>query len=313
MFHMMNEARIGVGLGAVACSAIPATCTRSTMRATGRRAGHSGGQEPVEAPQVPIIEHADVQAHAAGAKGLCRGRPWRSTCICAHLVDERENGRPTNPRVREARPVAGLADADREVLALAVVPRSQQSCDPGARRLRLHPRLSTVEQFYRDNRLNPIHEGTHGIQGLDLLGRKVVMQGGAALKALAARVRATIARCEAVPDAGSQRLAGQLEAQWDRLEQVTAIVHEAGDTNRTLANASVYLEAFGHIVVAWMWLEQALVAGRSMTDAQDDDFYLGKLAACRFFFAFELPKVGPMLDLLASLDDTTLTMRDAWF
>ncbi len=175
-----------------------------------------------------------------------------------------------------------------------------------------------VEQFYRDNRLNPIHEGTHGIQGLDLLGRKVVMQGGAAMGALTARVRDTIARCRAIHDPGSQRLAGELDAQWTRLEDVTKTLHAAGDANRTLANATVYLEAFGHLVVAWMWLEQALVAGRSITgtsdhEGGDDAFYFGKLAACRYFFAYEVPKVGPMLDLLASLDTTTLTMQDAWF
>ncbi len=91
------------------------------------------------------------------------------------------------------------------------------------------------------------------------------------------------------------------------------MLHAAGDTNRTLANATVYLEAFGHVVVAWIWLEQALVAGRNMTGDDGDDFYRGKLAACRYFFAYELPKVGPMLDLLASLDETTLSMREEWF
>jgi acyl-CoA dehydrogenase len=139
------------------------------------------------------------------------------------------------------------------------------------------------------------------------------MQDGAALRTLGARIEATITRCGAVPDAGSQRLAGELDAQWKRLVDVTKTLHAAGDANRTLANATVYLEAFGHVVVGWIWLEQALVAGRSLHGGADDAFYLGKLAACRFFFAYELPKVGPMLDLLAALDTTTLTMQDAWF
>ena len=170
-----------------------------------------------------------------------------------------------------------------------------------------------VEQYYRDNRLNPIHEGTHGIQALDLLGRKVVMQDGAALAALDGRVRQTLANCAAVPDAGAQGHGTALASRWSRVLEVTRALHAAGDPNRALANATVYLEAFGHVLIAWIWLEQCLVAGRNMKGDGDDDFYRGKFAACRYFFAFELPKVDPMLDLLASLDDTTLTMKDAWF
>ncbi len=169
--------------------------------------------------------------------------------------------------------------------------------------------------------MNAIHEGTHGIQALDLLGRKVVMQKGAAFELLAASVRDTIekskAAFESAPELGAQKLATQLETRWARLDELTRVLHASGDSNRTLANATVYLEAFGHIVIAWMWLEQALAAVRNMqgriANDSDDDFYRGKLAACRYFFAYELPKVGPMLDLLASLDDTTLTMQDAWF
>jgi hypothetical protein len=82
----------------------------------------------------------------------------------------------------------------------------------------------------------------------------------------------------------------------------------AGDLNVTLANASLYLEAAGHIVVAWIWLEQALACA-----GKGGDFYDGKRQACRYFFRWELPKVRQQLDLLASLDTTTLDMQDAWF
>ena len=313
MFHMMNEARIGVGLGAVALGYTG--YLHSLDHARNRPQGRPpSGKDPAQA-QVPIVAHADVKRMLLAQKSYVEGG-LALNLYCAKLVDD-EHTAADDATQREAKLLLDI------LTPIAKSWPSQWCLEANSLAIQVHggygyTRDYNVEQFYRDNRLNPIHEGTHGIQGLDLLGRKVVMQGGAALKALAARVRATIARCEAVPDAGSQRLAGLLEAQWDRLEQVTAIVHAAGDTNRTLANASVYLEAFGHIVIAWMWLEQALAAGRSMnggTDAavNDDDFYQGKLAACRFFFAFELPKVGPMLELLASLDDTTLTMRDAWF
>jgi hypothetical protein len=172
-----------------------------------------------------------------------------------------------------------------------------------------YTREYNVEQFYRDNRLNPIHEGTHGIQGLDLLGRKVTMQNGAAFKLLGAKVQKTIANALEVAELTgyAQALAGVLQ----RIEQVTQALYGAGDLNKTLANASVYLEAFGHAVVAWIWLEQALLSvGKNGHDA---DFYKGKLQACAYFFKWELPKVQPQLDLLESIDTTTLDMQDAWF
>ncbi len=82
----------------------------------------------------------------------------------------------------------------------------------------------------------------------------------------------------------------------------------SGDIDAALANSVVYLEAFGHIVIAWIWLEQLLAA-----DGKTGDFYDGKRQAGRYFFRYELPKTGPQLDLLHSLDRTTLEMHDAWF
>src|SRR5690606_10890491 len=117
-----------------------------------------------------------------------------------------------------------------------------------------------VEQFYRDNRLNPIHEGTHGIQAIDLLGRKMVMSQGAGLRLLLETVGATVARAQAVDDAELAAFADALTTAFARIETVTATLHGAGDLDLTLANASVYLEAVGHAVLAWIWLEQMLAA-----------------------------------------------------
>jgi hypothetical protein len=164
-----------------------------------------------------------------------------------------------------------------------------------------------VEQFYRDNRLNAIHEGTHGVQALDLLGRKVSMHAGAGLLVLIENVRQTIARAGAV-GGESAVMAADLEVALNRLAAVTARLYGTGDPAVTLANASVYLEATGHLVVAWMWLEQMLVAGQ-----QDASFYAGKRHAARYFFRFELPKTKAQFDLLDSLDTTTLQMDESWF
>jgi hypothetical protein len=164
-----------------------------------------------------------------------------------------------------------------------------------------------VEQLYRDNRLNAIHEGTHGIQGLDLLGRKVVMQGGAGLTLLTATLLATVDRAR---DAGGEpaELAEQLAASVERVGKTTAAVWSAGDIEVSLANASTYLEAVGHVVLAWIWLEQLLAA-----DGKEGDFYDGKRQAARYFFRWELPRTAAQLALLESLDTTSLDAQPGWF
>ena len=171
-----------------------------------------------------------------------------------------------------------------------------------------------VEQLYRDNRLNPIHEGTNGIQALDLLGRKALGGGGKALELLVRAMSVDIqsaARSETLRQHGAELMdaAERLVATTRRLGEATK-----RDVERGLANASVYLEAFGHVVVAWMWLRQGAAAARALDNASaaDADFYRGKLAACRYFFHWELPRIRPQLALLDSLDPTCLEAQPDW-
>ena len=169
-----------------------------------------------------------------------------------------------------------------------------------------------VEQFYRDNRLNAIHEGTHGIQALDLLGRKVVMQRRRGVHAARRPHGGDDPRASHARHPDTQRWAAMLADRVRRVAQVTQRAWAAGDPARTLANATAYLEAFGHVVLAWIWLEQSLAASKHYQRA-DGNFYHGKWQACRYFFLYELPKVDAMLDLVESLDTTTLDMQDEWF
>jgi hypothetical protein len=164
-----------------------------------------------------------------------------------------------------------------------------------------------VEQHYRDNRLNPIHEGTNGIQSLDLLGRKVTQRDGASVRELAAAIEKTVSAATASGGEAAE-LATTLQSSWDRLVAVTMAMLGSGDAEAAMANSAIYLEAFGHVVIAWIWLEQFVAA-----DGRTGDFYDGKRQAARYFFNYELPRTAPQLDLLASLDRTTLDMRDSWF
>jgi alkylation response protein AidB-like acyl-CoA dehydrogenase len=303
MFHMMNEARIGVGLGAVMLgyTGYLHALDYARNRPQGR---HSAIKDPLQA-QIPIIQHADVKRMLLAQKAYVEGG-LALTLYCARLVDEEKTASEEHTRTNATL----LLDI---LTPIAKSWPSQWCLEANNLAIQVHggygyTREYNVEQFYRDNRLNPIHEGTHGIQGLDLLGRKVVMRDGAALALLGEKVRATIAQSGTTE---LSELGGALLQRWQRLLDVTTQLHKSGDVNTTLANASIYLEAFGHIVVSWIWLSQAL----SAFDAQhnDQDFYAGKLQACRWFFRYELPKVDAQLALLSSLDTTTLTMQDNWF
>jgi acyl-CoA dehydrogenase len=307
MFHMMNEARIGVGLGAVMLgyTGYLHALDYARNRPQGR---HPQAKDPAQ-PQIPIIEHTDVKRMLLAQKAYVEGG-LALTLYCARLVDEERSAETDKARAQ--------ASLLLDILTPIAKSWSSQWClEANNLAIQVHggygyTREYKVEQFYRDNRLNPIHEGTHGIQGLDLLGRKVAMRDGAAFKALAAEMQKTMARAQQQPLLSEYATA--LGAALQRVATVTQALYAAGDLNKTLANASLYLEAFGHTVVAWIWLEQALLAvDREGHAVHDGDFYRGKLQACRYFFRWELPKVQQQLDLLASIDTTTLDMQDAWF
>jgi alkylation response protein AidB-like acyl-CoA dehydrogenase len=283
MFHMMDEARIGVGLGAAALGSTG--YLKSLKYARERPQGRPVlGKDPA-APQVPIIEHPDVRRMLLLQKAYVEGA-FALLMFCARLVDDHD-------------------DADAALLLDVLTPiakswPSQWCLEANSLAIQVHggygyAREYDVEQHYRDNRLNPIHDGTHGTQALDLLGRKVTMQGGRGLQVLAGRIAVTCDR------AGGREEAEALRAMTTRLAETTGAMFASGDAEGALANATTYLEAAGHVVVAWMWLEQLLAC-----DGKDGAFYDGKRAAARAFFRLELPKVAPMLDLLAGGDRTVL-------
>ena len=172
-----------------------------------------------------------------------------------------------------------------------------------------------VEQLFRDNRLNQIHEGTNGIQALDLLGRKVMQDQGAALTAFAGRVATAVAEARTV---GLDAHADALAAALARMGEVTRALAGAmrQDPTRGLANASVYLDLASRVVYAWLWLRQATVATRALTagaSGEDARFYRAKVAAARFYFGFELPKNAPDAELLLRNDAAALEFDPAWF
>jgi butyryl-CoA dehydrogenase len=303
MFTMMNEARNGVGLGGTALgyTAYLKALEYARTRPQGRSAA---GKDPAQ-PQVPIIAHADVRRMLLQQKCYVEGA-LALNLFCARLLDEQATATDEDERRRVWLLLELLTPISKSFPA-------QWCLEANSLAIQVHggygyTREYDVEQHYRDQRLNMIHEGTHGIQGIDLLGRKVVMQDGAALSVFAATVSSTLADARSTGDAELAALADELRDSLVRLAETTSLVHSAPNVELRLANASTYLEAFGHVVIAWMWLAQGVAS-----HGKQGDFYDGKRQAMRYFFRCELPRTAAQFALLESLDSTALQMSDAWF
>ncbi|RQS71959.1 acyl-CoA dehydrogenase [Burkholderia sp. Bp8963] len=306
MFHMMNEARISVGLGAAAIGYTG--YLHALDYAKTRLQGRTRGDRSPTSAQVSIIRHADVRrmllaqkAYVSGALALC--------LYAARLSDD----------IHSLEDAHGREEAQCLLDLLTPVVKSwssQWGLVANDLAIQVHggygyTREYNVEQFYRDNRLNPIHEGTFGIQALDLLGRKTRANGNAAMTVLDRKISATVSRARSTD--ALQRHASTLECAWERIRIVTGKLHRLDDPELQLANAAAYLEAFGHVVVGWIWLDQAIVANTLESGPTGSDFHRGKLAACDYFFGWEMPKVAAWLAVLNPVETTPLTMPEQWF
>ena len=297
MFHMMNEARIGVGIAAtmLGMAGYYASLDYARNRPQGRPLG-AGGKDATK-PQVAIIEHADVKRMLLAQKSYCEGA-LALELYCARLVDEHHTA-------------GGDAANDARLLLEVLTPiakswPSEWCLEANSLAIQIHggygyTRDFPVEQYWRDNRLNMIHEGTHGIQATDLLGRKVLMEEGRGLTLLAARMTATMKRAYRVA-----ALAEHADALGAALKQVAVATQKAwatGDPTEALANAVPYMQAFGHTVLAWIWLDVALKALEGDAD-RSNAATQGRIGATRFFFHYELPKISAWLAVVETRDTT---------
>jgi alkylation response protein AidB-like acyl-CoA dehydrogenase len=300
MFHMMNEARIGVGLAAtmLGMAGYHASLDYAKNRPQGRPIGGNRNDASVvgkdaNAPQVRIIEHADVRRMLLAQKSYCEGA-LALELYCARLVDEQHTAEPQ------------AADDARMLLeVLTPIAKSWPSewcLEANSLAIQVlggygYTRDFPVEQYWRDNRLNMIHEGTHGIQAMDLLGRKVLMEGGRGLALLAARMQATIEKASQSPE-----LKDHANALGKALKQVSAATQAAwatGQPQDALANAVPYMQAFGHTVLAWIWLDVAMASFNSNA-THSISASAGIQGATAYFYAYELPKISAWLAVVES-------------
>ncbi len=310
MFHMMNEERIGVGMGAVQQGSVG--YQYSLKYARERRQGRHPDQKDPNSQPVRLIEHADVRRMLLMQKCYVEGAQvlgFYASMLVDLALDPNETVRNESHQLLELlTPIVKAWGSDYALkaneLAIQILGGYGYTLE--------YP----VEQCYRDNRINPIHEGSNGIQALDLLGRKAMLQNGAGLKLLLGKI------IETCSDASAFESLKATAAQLSAAVELTAATTRAaakrmaeGDVRLVLANASHYMTLLGHVSIAWTWLWQAVVAIRALPGANDLDrpFYEGKLQACRFFFATELPLVEQAARLVSGADDSAFAMRDEWF
>ena len=307
MFKMMNEARVGVGLGAAMIGY--RGYLESLKYAKQRPQGRLATEKNPNSKPVNIIEHADVKRMLLAQKSYVEG----SLALClfaARLIDEHQANHDTDSEI--------LLD-----LITPIVKSFPSAYGPKANDLAIqvlggagYTRDYPIEQYYRDNRLNPIHEGTFGIQSLDLLGRKLWQHQGKGLSLLMQRIQQTLTE---VSHPEIQTLATIFRSHLDTVQKTTQTLGAAlqqGKIQEGLANSALYLDMMGKTMIAWLWLEMANKAHlhyAASTQEQDQHFWLGKLQAARYFIRWELPEIEHQAKLLCSFDDSCSTMQADWF
>ncbi len=312
MFHMMNEARIMVGSSA-AITAMTGY-QYSLDYAKDRRQGRLLSCKDPKSAVVNIIEHPDVRRMLLTQKAYAEGA-W-ALCLFGNLLSDNIK---TAPSKKERQQAQLLLD-----FLTPIIKSWPSEWGPKANYLAIqvlgghgyineHP----VEMFYRDNRLNPIHEGSTGIQSLDLMTRKISSKNGAGYLALLKLMRDTIDKASEFQQLAS--CANELNNAIAIVESTTKKVLEASkikNADLVFSNSVTYLDMFGHTVIAWLWLKQGMSAtiGLAKTPHQQDkDFYLGKLQAMQFFYRIELPKTYLWASTVENIDDTHFAMQAAWF
>ena len=311
MFQMMNEARIDVGLGAaaIASAAYYASLEYAKERPQGRRLT---SKDPTQ-PQIPIIQHADIRRMLLFQRAVVEGS-MALILQCAWYADL---GRVLTGEEKEKNEL--LLDLLTPVAKSYPSEMGIPSVSAGLQILGGYGYCDEfpLEQFYRDARIHPIHEGTTGIQGITLLGRNVTMKNGQALKLFHAEVQATIKKAEEVSEL--KPYAQELKEALDKLSRVTLHligIAQSKGPDVFLADSTLYLEFFGIVGIAWQWLFQALSIQKALNQKPsgvEADFYQGKFYTFRYFFRYELPKIEGLAKRLTDGDGLTVEMKDTFF
>ncbi len=312
MFQMMNEERIGVGTAAaaIASAAYHAALDYTRERPQGRRLS---AKDP-SVPQIPIIEHADVKRMLLFQRSVVEGS-FGLLMQCAlyedliAVVADNEEKEKYKLLLDLLTPVAKTYPSEMGILSTS----QAIQCFGGYGYCEDFP----VEQHFRDMRIHAIHEGTTGIQAMDLLGRKLVISDGRAGLLFVEELKKTINTAGAFPEL--EPLAKKLDSARKKLQEITfhqfAVAGEKGPET-FLADATLFLELFSIVAIAWQWLLQAIVAQKALgakLSTAETNFYRGKFFTCRYFFSYELPKIEGLAARLVENNPVTMEMEPALF
>lgn len=312
MFHMMNEARVLVGTMAAttALTGYQYALDYAKERPQGRLLGN---KDPLSKP-INIIQHPDVRRMLLAQKAYAEGA--YALCLLGSQLADDEKTADTQAQREQAHLLLDFLTPIIKSWPSEYGPKANYLAIQvlgGHGYINEHP----VEMFYRDNRLNPIHEGTTGIQSLDLLGRKIPMNNFSGYQACLNAMAESIADARTLPILTDY--ADELERAISCLQQLTQTVLGATqehDIDRVFSNSVKYLELFGHIIIAWMWLKQGIVSARALDTKphrEDENFYRGKLQALRYFYRCELTEIYPWAKLIGDLDSSSYDMQAEWF
>ena len=315
MFQLMNEARIGVGTNAAAIgtAAYYASLAYAKERPQGRKISE---KDPIK-PQTAIINHADVKRMLLFQKSVVEGS-LALLLYCSKLSDlihvEQGEAKERASLLLDLLTPIGKSYPS-EMCCLSTSAAVQILGGAG------YTTDFPVEQYYREARIHPIHEGTTGIHGIDLLGRKITIHNGKATQIFFEEVSKTMSEASQIAAGGEPHLqpfSEKLQKYLGKAQQATGYLlglAGKGETEKFLADATLYLEMFGIITIAWQWLIQGIVAHGKLSNAHeaDQNFYQGKIATMRYFYEYELVKVGSLVKRLQSEDSVTIEMQSEWF
>ena len=279
MFTMMNYERLSIGIQGIGCAEASYQAAVGYARERLQSRAATGPQAQDKAAD-PIIVHADVRRMLLTSKALTEGgRAF--ACYVGQQLDLAK----FSPDSAERQAAEALVALLTPVAKAFFTDNGLESCIHGQQVFGGHGYIREwgQEQLVRDVRIAQIYEGTNGIQALDLLGRKVIANGGVALRQFTAEIR----RVAEQPDTP---YAAQLLAAVERLESTSAWLQQvaAGNPDETGAASVEYLHLFGYTAYAWMWARMAAVAQSRLSE--DPAFYGAKLATAEFFFARLLPR-----------------------
>jgi butyryl-CoA dehydrogenase len=309
MFQMMNNARLEVGMGAtsIATAAYHSALTYCRTRCQGRKI-----TAPKDSMPVPIIGHADVRRMLLFQRAVAEGS-LSLILQCGMYEDilaKDPSQKDCHLLLELLTPVAKTYPSEMGILATSTAIQ----CFGGYGYCDDFP----VEQHFRDMRIHTIHEGTTGIQGMDLLGRKLTMDAGRALGLLKQEMDAAIASAQQYQELGEMAL--DLTRAMAMLEKTTlnlgAVAMEKGP-DAYLADASLFIEMFGIMVIGWQWLTMAdaalLALEKEGLKKKDALFYKGKVHVARYFFSYELPKMEGLATTLEKSGQMTLAVPEDCF